>query len=416
MKICIVTDGGLYSTYGGGQVYCRNIINEFSLQYKKLNLDIIVISSEPNGIGIIPDYYNGIPIYKGITENDIEIILLKEKPNIVHANGNYQIVTHICKKIGIKSIITIHDSRWLCPNVTYLDPNEKLCSQKTSVKQCLKCELKQIRLGQFAYPFVKYIPIPKYIEIGKKFESKPFIWYLSPVLEAALKVQRKKDLWDEIITTADAVISISNRMAKMSMLNGLSEKKMFLVQNGTPKQLFNKYPNKTSILKFYYTGRICYSKGIHILTKAFHHIKNKNIELHLIGGGDSYRNRLIKKYRKDTRIIWHNEIKHNDINQYTKEMHVFVHPSIANETCSLSILEALSAGKFIIATKCGGPEDLVKEDINGWLVNPNNIIQLQSKIIQYINNPIVPQKLIFNDITNHIQQLVEVYSKVVYDS
>lgn len=416
MKICIVTDGALSSTYGGGQVYCRNIINEFSIQSLKLNLQIIVISSEPVGNDIFPDYYKGIPIYKGITEEEIEDILIKEKPNIVHANGNYQIAARVCKRLFIKSIITIHDSRWLCPNVTYLDPNEKLCSQKTSVKQCLKCELKQIRFGQFAYPFVKSIPIHKYIEIGKHFEHKPFIWYLSPILEAALKVQRKIDLWNEIITTADAVIAISNRMVKMSLLNGLTDKKLFLVHNGTPLQSLIEYPKNTSILKFYYTGRICYSKGIHILTKAFHQINNNNIELHLIGSGDSYREKLKKRYKKDPRIIWHDEVNHNDINQYTKDMHVFVHPSIANETCSLSILEALSAGKFVIATKCGGPEDLIKEDINGWLVNPNDIIQLQSKIIQYINHPIAPKDIIFNNITDHIQQLVEVYSKVVYDS
>lgn len=416
MKICIVTDGALSSTYGGGQVYCRNIIDEFSLQYLKLNLQVIVISSEPADNNNKPDCYKGIPIYKGITEEEIKKILVKEKPNIVHANGNYQTVTHICKKNGIKSIITIHDSRWMCPNVTYLDTNEKICNQKTSVKQCLKCELKQIRFGQLAYPFVKSIPISKYIEIGENIEDKPFVWYLTPVLGAALRIQRKIDLWNDIITHADAVIAISNRMARMSRLNGLPVEKMFLVHNGTPKQSIVEFPTDNQIIKFYYTGRICYSKGIHILTKAFHHIKNNNIELHLIGGGDSYRDRLIKKYRKDTRIIWHNEINHNEIYYYTKDMHVFVHPSIANETCSLSILEALSVGKFVIATKCGGPEDLIKEDINGWLVNPNDIIQLQSRIIQYLKHPITPQKLIFHNITDHIHHLVEVYSKVVYDS
>ena len=70
----------------------------------------------------------------------------------------------------------------------------------------------------------------------------------------------------------------------------------------------------------------------------------------MIGGGNSYRDKLIKKYRKDPRIIWHDEVNHDEIYYYTKDMHVFVHPSIANETCSLSILEALSVGKFVIAT------------------------------------------------------------------
>lgn len=413
MKVCIVTDGSINSTYGGGQVYCRNIIKEFLNQQKQLDIQLSVISSESGSDSCTPFFYKDIPVYKGITEEEIVSILKKETPDIVHANGNYQVVTLVCRTLNIKSIVTIHDSRWICPNVTYLDPYEKLCSKRTSVIQCLECELSQIRFGKLAYPFVKKIPADKYIEIGKKVENLPFIWYVSPVLEAALKIQRKIDTWNNIVYQSDAVISISQRMARMSTMNGLPNNKLFIVHNGTPKLANVVFPQDINCIKFYYTGRISYSKGIHVLLKAFSSIHSSKIELHLIGGGGEYRKKLVKKYKRDGRIIWHDEVKHESMYQYIKDMHVFIHPSIANEACSLSILEALAAGKYVIATKCGGPEDLIVEDVNGCLIEPNDINQLRTKIIQYSNYPVVPKKIIFNDISKHIQQLFRVYSKVI---
>lgn len=418
MKICIVTDGSFSSTYGGGQVYCRNIVDEFIRIKNDNNIIVSIISSEPGdnteGRELFTDgFYNGIHLYKGISADEIKQILTIDKPDIVHANGNYNTVIHVCKELNIKSIITIHDSRWMCPNITYLNTKEKLCSEKTSIRQCLLCELSQIRFGKIAYPIVRLIPIDRYVAIGESMEKRKFYWYISPVLEAAIKIKRKIDIWNDIKQNADVVIEISHRMAKMGLINGLESRKMKMVLNGTPRVSNTDFPLPSKKIRFYYTGRICYSKGIHILLKAFNEIKNDNIELHLWGDGDIYKSKLEYKFRKDRRIVWHNKISHKDILLHTKDMHVFIHPSIANEACSLSILEALSAGKFVIATKCGGPEDLIIEDVNGWLVPPNDKEQLKDKIIKYFSNPSAPKEIIYNDITKHVSDLISIYSQVI---
>lgn len=410
MKLCIISDGGFFDVYGGGQVYVRSIVDAFIDFGQNRDFLISVISCEEKGNPCTPRIYRGVNIFSCSSMVDTKKVLSMIKPDVVHANGNYQVVSHTCKDLGIKCVITIHDSRWTCPNVTYLNTHEKLCERKTSVKQCLHCELSRIRFGKYAYPLVRYIPVKKYISIGQYLGHKPFMWYITPVLQAAWKVQQKIDVWNDIIDTADAVIEISTRMARMGVLNGLPEKKLRLVLNGIPAPIQKTaQPVRNDILKFFFTGRICYSKGVHVLLKAFHQIKNFNIELHLIGGMNEYAEKLKSKYLSDKRIKWHGEVSHSNVMNLISGYHVMVHPSIGAEACPLSILESLAAGKFVIATKCGGPQDLIIEGKNGWLIDPNKKNDLKEAIMRYINHPIFPAEIIFNDIDSHIKALTSIY-------
>ena len=101
---------------------------------------------------------------------------------------------------------------------------------------------------------------------------------------------------------------------------------------------------------------------------------------------------------------------HDIISDVIQNYHVMVHPSIANETYSLSIAESLSNNRFVIATRCGGPEDQIKEGINGVLVEPNNRNQLYDAINQYIKSPIIPKQNIYNNLESHIKRLYDIYA------
>lgn len=55
------------------------------------------------------------------------------------------------------------------------------------------------------------------------------------------------------------------------------------------------------------------------------------------------------------------------------------------ETFGVVLIEALASGLPLIATKCGGPEDIVNSG-NGILIDVNNQIQLENAMIKIINN------------------------------
>ena len=58
------------------------------------------------------------------------------------------------------------------------------------------------------------------------------------------------------------------------------------------------------------------------------------------------------------------------------------------------LAEALSKGIPVIATRCGGPMDIVQDGINGWLVDKNDY-----KVAEIINN------IITNKIALPLQQV-----------
>ena len=76
----------------------------------------------------------------------------------------------------------------------------------------------------------------------------------------------------------------------------------------------------------------------------------------------------------------------NDIDEIMPIFDIFVLPSL-NEGMGRVLVEAMAAGKPVVASNVGGIPDLVKNDINGLLVPPGDEKALASSIKQLINNP-----------------------------
>jgi glycosyltransferase involved in cell wall biosynthesis len=65
---------------------------------------------------------------------------------------------------------------------------------------------------------------------------------------------------------------------------------------------------------------------------------------------------------------------------------IFVLPS-TEETFSIATVEALASSKPVVATRCGGPEDIITDGKHGFLVPPGNPEKLAEKILELIKNP-----------------------------
>jgi glycosyltransferase involved in cell wall biosynthesis len=114
-----------------------------------------------------------------------------------------------------------------------------------------------------------------------------------------------------------------------------------------------------------FVGGFSKRKGIHILLKALSEIKEKDWILIIVGGGDLKSREefinLSKSLNIENKIVNLPFISSRErelLKSILFEADIFVHPSLY-EGFSLAILEAMAAGKAIIATRRGGtPEAL----------------------------------------------------------
>jgi glycosyltransferase involved in cell wall biosynthesis len=412
MNVCIVASGDFFSDYGGGQVYVRNIVDELAHHSE---IATTVISFNANLQPSIKDY-NDIQVHVVNDETSLYNALKSTKPDIVHANGEKLITSRLCKQLNIPCIVTAHHGGIVCPAGSLLNTDDEICNIPADYNHCLKCYLRNTPTGLFWYPLLKKYSQKYYCHIGERLEKLPSVPFLTTIGRTGQIVTKKLKDWKELAATATHFIAPSNAIAEALKRDGCPSDKITVIPHGIPIHQTSNIKHQTSNIHFYYVGRINHVKGIHVLLKAFSSIDNPNIILHLIGGSGNkseqkYQNQLKRKYRKDTRIIWHGKIPSEQMSDIIKDFHCLVHPAIYLEVFGLNISEALAQNKYVIATRCGGAEMQIHNEDEGMLVNPNDIISLNKAIRFYIDTP-KDSNANVKKISEHINNLLTLYSKL----
>ena len=422
MKLLQIASGDFFSTYGGGQVYVKNIVDEMIRQ----GLDIAVLSFVDKDIDITEHNYKGIQLWKigkqATTEN-IEDLLRSISPNIIHAHSQKALFASLGQRLKIPVIVTAHHGGILCPAGTLMNADDAICKTTLSHKNCLKCNLANIRTGRGWYPAMKILPNNCYQKLGKALQKLPFIPFITPIGSVALAIENKINEWQTICDKATKIIAPSNAIAYAMCRNGLALEKVKIIPHGIPKNTKHYHPDcneKQEIIRFFYVGRICRVKGIHVLLEAFSGLINSNkAELHIIGGaGNKNEERYMQSLRhryKLSNIIWHGKIPADKVFETIKDYDVMVHPAIYMEVFGLNIAEALTMNKTVLATRCGGAEMQIKEGVNGWLVAPNDIQALCTKMEKIVEHGATIDTTALHEnvisINEHVKELIQIYEK-----
>ena len=151
---------------------------------------------------------------------------------------------------------------------------------------------------------------------------------------------------------------------------------------------------------FAYVGRIFNKqKRLDVLFKALSKIKDEEWSIKIIGDDltDIYRKDadFLKDYSKklgiNQKIQWLGH--HEDPWEVLNEATVLLLTS-DYEGFGMVLAEALARGLPVISTKCPkGPEDIVNDHENGWLVNVGDVDELSNLLLKIISNDIeLPNK------------------------
>ncbi|MCJ7448027.1 MAG: glycosyltransferase [Bacteroidales bacterium] len=134
-------------------------------------------------------------------------------------------------------------------------------------------------------------------------------------------------------------------------------------------------------------GRLSREKGHFVLIRAFSKLPQKEWTLHIVGDGPERTNleKEVKSLGISERVIFYGHRK--DFSKIMGESEIFVLPSFY-EGFPNALIEAMSVPLACISSDCvAGPKDIIKEGVNGLLVEPDNVEALTSALNRLIDNP-----------------------------
>ena len=122
-----------------------------------------------------------------------------------------------------------------------------------------------------------------------------------------------------------------------------------------------------------------------------------------IGGNGEIKklNSLIKNYQIEDIVKYQGWVSKKRKAEVLNSSDVYILPSYA-EGSPISILEAMSYGMAIISTKVGGIPELVRENQNGFLIEPGNPGQIEKALDSIISNQGILEK--FGSVSESIAQ------------
>lgn len=136
---------------------------------------------------------------------------------------------------------------------------------------------------------------------------------------------------------------------------------------------------------FLMIARMLKTKGVLEYCQAARIVKNDypHAVFNYLGGEGNIKISDIQEYINDGSVNYLGTTE--DVRPYIEDCSVFVLPTTYREGMPMSIMEAESVGRAIIATDAPGCKDQVSN--NGFLISKNDINALTDRMIWFLNNP-----------------------------
>jgi teichuronic acid biosynthesis glycosyltransferase TuaC len=208
---------------------------------------------------------------------------------------------------------------------------------------------------------------------------------------------RRQGMW--AVSHAARVIAASNSLRRTVVdEHGADPNKVTVIPSGVDVGRFKPIPREEAentlglqkgIPRVLYVGAITRPKGLDHLLKAFASLNRalpKPAQLVLVGDGDYARSaeRLAGELGIGQQVTRVGKRPNDEIPLWMNSCDVLVLPSLS-EGLGVVLIEAMACGKPVVATTCGGPEDIVTAD-TGILVPPADDQALAQALSDVLNH------------------------------
>jgi len=187
-------------------------------------------------------------------------------------------------------------------------------------------------------------------------------------------------------------------------------------------QQFHEVRNNYNLL---FVGRLEKIKGVEFLIQAISFIIKvfPQTTLTIVGDGHNKTDlcNLTKKLQLEKYIHFRGWVEHKDLNTYYEKASIVVIPSVVPENFPTVCNEAMSAGRPVIGTNVGGIPEIIDDEVNGYLVEPENPEQIAEKVIKLFSEEKLLKELGRNarkkaeefSIEKHMDNLEKIYEEVI---
>jgi len=244
-----------------------------------------------------------------------------------------------------------------------------------------------------------------------------------------VSTHRFPDFWTgemekQSIAAADGLISPTNFLIEeIEKYISLAGKELAVIAN--PFEVYELPANNFEPNKIVYYGKLSPQKGSFELLEYFKKLWDNGFKhpLHIIGGVDIVYHPEMQTMGKLVEIKYafylqkgllklHGKIKPAQISTYISDAHVVIVPSIV-DNLPYVVMEVMSMGKIVLASKQGGQREMIEEGISGFLFDHeapetfanqlNKILLLQKDVVLNIGKNAyesVIKKYSFESLTN----------------
>ena len=172
----------------------------------------------------------------------------------------------------------------------------------------------------------------------------------------------------------------------------LKEKNIYDLNNPISDKFFNIDNNFKNKYRILFVGNICEEKGIMTVLRSINTLKRSFDQIKLALAGPIIENgfyskvtRFIKDNGLETFVYFLGQLNDDELKEEYKKASVFVFPTL-QDVAPLALLQAMAAGKAIVATKTGGVPYIIDDGINGFLVQKKDSDSLANRIALFIDN------------------------------
>ena len=354
MKILHIND--FCHKTGGTEIY----IDRITKKLKELGHDISLLFGIPhpsdaeviscNGI-FVPDIH--ISGNRMIINSTIEMIK-KEKFEIVYLHNIFNPIFMGALREVIPVIKFVHDHRFYClSGEKYLSKIKRICPFSYHPLRCF---------------LMAYLT---------NCASRNPVRLLKRISQCGSALSQSKNF--------DGIVVFSQSVKKYLHENKIEGKKITVINHFASSISSNTDKRDASMLL--YAGRISREKGVDYMLKAVAGLK---MDYKLVIAGDGYYLPNIKKLADKLGISekikfagWLTEIELND---YYKRAAALIFPSLWPEPFGISGIEAMAHGMPVIAFNTGAVSEWLIDKETGFLVKPEDIIEMRKKIELFLKN------------------------------